>query len=48
LVFDGVAYGIGDLSAPNSLSSGKLGTVTAILGPSGAGKSTCSILAAGF
>jgi len=47
IVFDGVAYGIGDLSAEFSFQR-QAGTVTAILGPSGAGKSTLLNLAAGF
>ncbi len=45
--FDGVAYGLGDLSAEFSFRR-QAGTVTAILGPSGAGKSTLLNLAAGF
>lgn len=45
--FDGVAYGMGDLSAEFSFRR-QAGTVTAILGPSGAGKSTLLNLAAGF
>lgn len=45
--FDGVVYGIGDLSAEFSFSR-QAGSVTAILGPSGAGKSTLLNLAAGF
>ena len=47
LVFDSVAYGIGELSAEFSFQRAA-GTVTAILGPSGAGKSTLLNLAAGF
>ncbi len=46
-MFDGVTYGIGNLSAEFSFSR-EHGTVTAILGPSGAGKSTLLNLAAGF
>ena len=45
--FDGVVYGMGDLSAEFSFRR-QAGTVTAILGPSGAGKSTLLNLAAGF
>ncbi|PHR22402.1 MAG: thiamine ABC transporter ATP-binding protein [Hoeflea sp.] len=45
--FDGVAYGMGDLSAEFAFER-TAGTVTAILGPSGAGKSTLLNLAAGF
>ena len=47
IVFDAIAYGIGDLSAEFTFSR-NAGTVTAILGPSGAGKSTLLNLAAGF
>ena len=47
IVFDGVVYGIGNLSAEFSFRR-EAGTVTAILGPSGAGKSTLLNLAAGF
>lgn len=47
IVFDGVAYGIGGLSAEFTFQR-QAGTVTAILGPSGAGKSTLLNLAAGF
>lgn len=45
--FDGVVFGMGDLSAEFSFRR-KAGSVTAILGPSGAGKSTLLNLAAGF
>lgn len=45
--FDGVACGLGDLSAEFAFER-TAGTVTAILGPSGAGKSTLLNLAAGF
>jgi len=47
IAFDGIVYGIGDLSAKFSFQR-EAGTVTAILGPSGAGKSTLLNLAAGF
>lgn len=47
IVFDGVVYGIGNLSTEFSFRR-EPGTVTAILGPSGAGKSTLLNLAAGF
>ena len=47
IVFDGVVYGIGNLSTEFSFRR-EAGTVTAILGPSGAGKSTLLNLAAGF
>lgn len=45
--FDGVVFGMGDLSAEFSFRR-EAGSVTAILGPSGAGKSTLLNLAAGF
>ncbi|SOE16716.1 thiamine transport system ATP-binding protein [Hoeflea halophila] len=47
IAFDGVAYGMGELSAAFDFRR-QSGTVTAILGPSGAGKSTLLNLAAGF
>lgn len=47
IVFDKVAYGIGELSSEFSFRRSPC-TVTAILGPSGAGKSTLLNLAAGF
>ena len=47
ILFDGVVYGMGDLSAEFSFHR-EAGSVTAILGPSGAGKSTLLNLAAGF
>jgi len=47
IMFDGVTYGIGALSAEFSFNR-QPGSVTAILGPSGAGKSTLLNLAAGF
>ncbi|MGJ8572426.1 MAG: thiamine ABC transporter ATP-binding protein [Hoeflea sp.] len=47
ILFDGVVYGMGDLSADFSFRR-EAGSVTAILGPSGAGKSTLLNLAAGF
>lgn len=47
IIFEAVAYGIGELSAEFSFSR-QAGSVTAILGASGAGKSTLLNLAAGF
>ena len=47
ILFDGIVYGMGDLSAGFSFRR-EAGTVTAILGSSGAGKSTLLNLAAGF
>lgn len=47
IMFDRVAYGIGDLRAEFSFKRNP-GSITAILGPSGAGKSTLLNLAAGF